>query len=189
LADFIYADEKTVSMLDFILSITDTQLKTTNQMIADCKEVGPDWFQEAKLSGTFLWNRQPYFKAKSLPTEKFTHIACQFDARTRVPWSKGVSDAFLDRLAATYPGRLVNIGDLNRRGMSNEVGASLARKFEVIATAQSYIGIDSGLTHMSLMTNTPTHIAYSDVKPWFFYPDQSLNFISDKTEQLAELGL
>lgn len=105
----------------------------------------------------------PYVKAKNLPMTS-DHIVCQFDSR-----SKG--DKVPKDVTKYITENMINLGD-NKLPCINKIELTLLEKFYLIASAKSYIGIDSGLTHLALMTNTPITLMHP--KNWNakkYYPE------------------
>jgi hypothetical protein len=164
----IYVPDEAKPMLEFLLSLFPNPPAITDIIGTP---VLPTWTQDVKNpTGTLVWYRPPYVKAVNLPKQRRRHVACQFDARSKPWWTKTIPDDMIRELASRHQG-MINIGDRIFDFMENRVDASLQEKFEIIATARFYVGIDSGLSHLALMTNTPTYIVYQKHCPWFFYPD------------------
>lgn len=122
-------------------------------------EMNPWWFKD--------WQGQKtdYIKALQLPS-KGSHIAVQIDSR-----SKGQKIPIWASRAVKLLNKAINVGDRPLK-CKNKNKVDLATKFEIIASARYYVGIDSGLTHLALMTNTPIILIHPpewDVSR--FYPD------------------
>lgn len=182
-------DTDLLSMIRFLVTLLPQPPKISDNA-ADSIEVKPSWVQKMPNdSGTNQWYREPYVKAKKLPATQQPHIACQFDARSRgYTWPKTITQENIQKLADIFGGRLINIGDRPINGAKNEVGISLEQKFDIISSAAAYVGIDSGLSHLALMTNAPVYIVYQEpYRPWFFYPDGPV-YISDM-RRFIDLGI
>ena len=163
-------------MIKDLLTLFDTNLtlSETPFELSDFQIVKADWMCSTwKENMTLEWVRTPYVKARFLPKQK-SHIAVQFDARCNVPWKKTISDKYIQMIAEEFDDfKIVNIGDREFEFFENKTKIGLLDKFEIIASSQRYIGIDSGLSHLALMTNTDVNILYEgkENQPWLFYPD------------------
>lgn len=184
--DYILTDNcmccgrNTEGMIRDIITMLSIPIKPTRKIVGDVAMVSPRWCN-------LLHETTSYRRADNLP-ECLGHVACQFDARTKTPWTKTISPEFIALLGGS-----VNLGDQTRKGFDNRTDISLREKFKAIASARFYFGIDSGLTHLALMTNTPVFILHtSGCKPWFFYPeDANITFVLDSElhEVLERLGI
>lgn len=120
-----------------VLSLLDVNLKLTDDP-TDAVEVWPSW-----SNSETSWDQRPYLRSpRKLP--KKNHIACQFDARSghgKLP-AKIEVEIFKNR---GLP--LIDLGDSS--------GLGIREKFDVLASAKFYVGVDSGITHLALMTDTP----------------------------------
>lgn len=142
--------------------------------------VHPNWSQKIPNdTKTRVWIRLPYEKMINLNEKKSEHIACQFDLRSFPPWPKRIQETNIKLIHKFFGCKLINIGDRNFSFLKNKTNVSLEEKLDIISTARFYIGIDSGLSHMSLMTNTKTYIVHPEnFCPWFFYPEGPI-FLSE----------
>jgi len=187
-AEFIYVDpkpcpccgQKAQETIQFILNLMgNPRLKLSTTKLDDQLLVIPTWRKEAPDIPIHRWRRTSYTKAINLPTHRTNKVVCQFDARSTPHWNKNVSNEIIREIVRLFKGRLVNIGDNIILGTQNMTRSSLSEKWEVLASAKYYIGIDSGMSHLALMTNTPVMIMYSDMLPWLFYPDCGIIFAKD----------
>lgn len=72
-----------LAMLQFLITLMPTELKISDNP-DDSIQVMPSWTQQIpNRFGVNQWYREPYVKAKHLPSVRGHHIACQFDARTK----------------------------------------------------------------------------------------------------------
>jgi hypothetical protein len=129
------------------------------KLVGKPQEMLPWWFKE--WSGEIC----QYVKALQLPP-KDSHIAVQIDSR-----SKGKKIPHWASKSIQFLKRAINVGDRPLR-CRNKIKVDLRTKFDIIASARYYVGIDSGLTHLALMTDTPIVLIHPedwDVKR--FYPD------------------
>lgn len=167
-ADEIVAESSTEEMLTFLMSVFPNGPKITHDTI-EAKTVKPSWSKELPdRTESNVWFRGPYKKTNT-KNQKKSHIACQFDARSFPPWPKSIKNTH--KLLELFPNRLVNIGDKTIEGMKNKTECSLSEKFEILNSATAYIGIDSGLTHLALMTDVPVYVVHPEKYcPWIFYP-------------------
>jgi hypothetical protein len=191
-ADYIYVQHQCSCcgqdlrvMVKTLLNFMGNKVRVVDEPIGDVVDVKPTYAQEfenkhgswSKL-GTFIWQRTPYKKIK-LDVVKENYVACQFDHRSNPPWPKGITEHKIQALTKIVKLPLVNIGDKHRISMLNRTEVSLEEKTKIIAKAKAYVGIDSGLTHVALMTETPTYVVYEfPYCPWFFYPDGPI-FVQD----------
>lgn len=178
-------------LLRQLVSLFKKEIKVAAEVPESAQQVYPIWAQDFKdSSGTLRYFNGPYEKAKNLPNKK-DYIACQFDYRSKsTPWFKGIFD--LSPIISRYKKKLINIGDQKIDGIQNCTDLSLKEKFEIIASSKMYIGIDSGLSHLALMTNTNCFICHENRCPWFFYPKgpffinmkskEELSFLLNKNE-------
>ena len=70
-----------------------------------------------------------------------------------------LNDNSVDRLEAIYAAHKDGIVDC----ISVRADIDLLEKFCILASAKSYVGIDSGLTHLALMTETPILVIHPKV--------------------------
>jgi hypothetical protein len=133
----------------------------------DAIKVCPTWCEGVER---YVYYWQPYKKITE-KRETENYIACQFDARCSTPWPKTVPDRHIAMLPKLGK-KLVNIGDRSFDGFDNRTGLSIEEKFEVIKKASGYVGIDSGLTHLALLTDIQVIVLYEHPwKPWYYYPE------------------
>jgi hypothetical protein len=144
-------------------------MKAVRDTIDGAIPVDTDWTQSGKP--VQIWNRRLYERPPAKPKQQ-NYIACQFDARTNTPWKKTVEPETVS-LISNINETIYNIGDKSHPGLVDKTKLVLADKFEIISSARAYIGIDSGLTHMALMSHCPVIVILhrSQIKPWYFYPD------------------
>ena len=84
----------------------------------------------------------------------------QFDARSNAKM-KSIDQSEKSRLLESGL-NFVDVGE----GQSN-----IIKKFDLINRSVAYIGIDSGMTHLALMTNTPIYLIHPKAyDPLLFYP-------------------
>ena len=120
-------------------------------------EMKPWWF-EGK-------DKIDYVKAVKLP-QKDSYISVQIDSR-----SQGKKIPHWAKKAIHSLEKVINIGDRPLK-CKNKTKVNLQNKFDIIASSRYYVGIDSGLTHLALMTNTPIILIHPqgwDARK--FYPD------------------
>jgi len=157
-------------MIQDILSLLDTQIKFISWKPGKYDVVAPVWAPTHKSN---RYDQLPYVKAQDLP-KSGKHIVCQFDAR-----SKGDKLPSEESIRQIVTKDMINVGD-RLWDCDNRTGLSLLDKFKIIASAKKYIGVDSGLTHLALMTNVPMVVLHKE--SWdapFFYPKgQDIQFIS-----------
>lgn len=180
--------QSTFDLLKQLAPLFSPTLLVNNFIPKNAMPVVPTWVQKTNTpAGTLFWRKTPYRKISTLPESKGKHIACQFDYRSKnTPWFKGVRD--LSPILQTYGDRLINIGDNHINGIRNHLKLNVLEKLEIIATAKMYIGIDSGLSHLALMTNTNSYICHEDRCPWFFYP-KGVRFINVKVKEELDVLL
>jgi len=166
-------------MLNFLTSIFPNPIKYTKDTIGSII-VKPSWSKDLPdRTESNIWFRGPYLKISKKTTKN--HIACQFDARSFPPWTKTIKKENVFKISKFFQKKLINIGDKKIEGIENKTNISLDEKFEIINSASGYIGIDSGLSHLSLMTQTPVYIVHDDQYcPWIFYPEGA-EFISENS--------
>jgi hypothetical protein len=180
-------EQNTFDLLTDVVSFFDRNIEVHPIILPNAVKVYPIWAQNLKNpSGTLRYYNKPYVKAKELPLQQ-NHIACQFDYRSKnTPWFKGISD--LSQIIKRFKKKLVNIGDKHIEGIKNCVDYTLKEKFHILASSSMYIGIDSGLSHLALMTNTKCYICHENRCPWFFYPKDPI-FINMKIKEELSLLL
>jgi|GEM_PF-5003220 hypothetical protein len=174
--------QNTVELLRQLAPLFSDNLKVNDFVPKNAIPVCPTWVQTlVNPTGTSSWRSTPYKKISNLPSDKGKHIACQFDYRSKnTPWFKGIND--LSPILQAFGDKLINIGDKPINGIENQLKISVLEKLEIIATAKMYIGIDSGLSHLALMTNTGSYICHENKCPWFFYP-KGVKFINVKIKE------
>ncbi len=148
------------NMMKTILSLLDTPVKYgINQKFII---ISPSW---TKIHSANIYDWK-YAKAKKLP-KKGDHIVCQFDQRS-------VGNKTPKNILDFVKPNMINIGDRKLPCMNqNELG--LIEKFNILASASKYIGIDSGLTHLALMTEVPIVLVHPkewDAKKYYPKTDQ-----------------
>lgn len=146
-------------MVREVLSLLDTPVRygTGQNFIS----VSPMWIKRHKPTPY----DGKYAKAKELP-DRGEHVVCQFDQRSQ---GNKVPANYLDFIKADW----INIGD-QQLPCINKTELDLLAKFRILASAKSYVGIDSGITHLALMTETPILVIHP--KSWDasrFYPRSS----------------
>lgn len=174
-ADYIYTKHvKAQVILDFLLPLFDGTLKRSAKPFKAFEYVTTTWFAPwPNEFGTMCWCPLSYKKAINLPETHGSHVVYQFDARSPVPWTKTIPATDIKAIGHIV-GPAYNIGDNDIPGSINCTQYSLQDKFKLLSTAKLYIGIGSGLSHLALMTNTPTYITYEgNNNPWFFFPDDA----------------
>lgn len=178
--------QDTFVLLNQLVSLFEKEIKVSDKVPENAKKVYPIWSQDFKhFSGTLCYYNKPYVKAKNLPNKK-DHIACQFDYRSKyTPWFKGVFD--LSPIINRYKKKLINIGDQKIEGIQNCIDLDLKEKFDILASSNMYIGIDSGLSHLALMTNSSCFICHENKCPWFFYPKGPVFINMSSKEELSSL--
>lgn len=152
----------TEKMLQQIISLLDTNLKFSKKSSPNAEVFTPAWVKPHKRNP---WDRLPYVKAKRMPATR-THVVCQFDGRSR-----GDKVPAWNQIVKLIKPKWFNIGD-RAIPCQDKTELDLIAKFRLIASAKLYVGIDSGLTHLALMTNTPillVHPAGWDARR--FYPE------------------
>lgn len=173
--DFIYSDNDSVrEMLTFLIPLFNSKIKLSETKFDVFQTALTSWTCEwPNKYGTLYWNPRSYLKAKDLPEKQEKHIVCQFDTRTAVSWNRTLSNKHIKNIIARF--KPYNIGDRSFDGAINCTNYSLAEKWNLLKTASVYIGINSGLSHLALMSNAKTFILYEEQNnPWFFYPNDAL---------------
>lgn len=144
------------AMMRDILSLLDTSVKYAESQ--KFISLSPCWIKTHRPS-PYDW---VYAKARKLP-QRAQHVVCQFDKRSK--GNKVPTD-----INKYVKANMINIGDTELPCI-NKINIDLLEKFALIASAKEYIGIDSGLTHLALMTNTPITVIHP--RSWQasrFYP-------------------
>lgn len=174
-SEYIYTDDVFAQeMIEFLLTLFDTKLVLLRNKPDNYLEVETTWTNDSnyKKFGTMIWSPVSYKKSINLPLQK-KHIVCQFDCRTKVSWNRTISSKNIFTICKSI-GEIYNIGDNHIDGTINCTNFSLSEKYELLSTSSFYIGINSGLSHLALMTNSNVFILYEHPNnPWFFYPDDS----------------
>ena len=139
-------------MVQELLSLLDTPVKygkSKNFIL-----MSPAWTKQHKAT-PYDWK---YAKAKNLPKQG-EHVVYQFDKRSK--GNKVPANVF-DFVKPD----MINIGERSK--------LDLLEKFHILASAKSYIGIDSGISHLALMTETPILVIHP--KSWNasrYYPQSN----------------
>lgn len=184
IADYIYTDDlQAREMIEFLLSLLDVKLKSCQTKPNQIEFVAPTWtFSQPNEFGTMFWHPRSYKKSTNLPQKQDSHIVCQFDARANV---QTITEEDIFNICKTI-GVIHNIGDRKFEFTINHNQCSLNEKYQLLNSAHAYIGIDSGLSHLALMSNTPTYILYKKNNPWFFYPDEAITIECENFFKIIE---
>ena len=174
IAENIYINDlNAIEMIKFLLSLFETKLKLIDYKPANIEYVSTTWTNLwPNEFGTMCWSPKDYKKAINLPFSQQSHIVCQFDTRTPTSWDRNIKIDNIYKICQSFS-EIYNIGDRELPFVKNCNKFSLSEKYDLLSTAKAYIGINSGLSHLSLMTNTKTYILYETNNPWFFYPNSS----------------
>ena len=106
------------------------------------------------------WDYSSYSKIK-IKSKKENYYCYQFDARSS--YHKLPSKEQLDNFLKNFPGDLIDVGEKSK--------LNVKEKFNIINNSISYIGVDSGVTHLAMMSNTPTFVFQNEKHPrQFSYP-------------------
>jgi hypothetical protein len=132
---------QTGAMIKDIISLLETKIMFSKQRSKKYEVCLPSWIKGR-------WDGLTYAKAKNLPSRE-QHVVCQFDKR-----SHGNKVPDHDKLLKMIAPEMTNIGDSELPCVDFR-RVSLLEKFNLIASASLYIGVDSGLTHLALLTETP----------------------------------
>jgi len=147
-----------------VLSLLGTSVKYESSK--NFISVSPAWVKGHKKT---IYDGK-YAKAKELP-ERGDHVVCQFDKRSR---GEKIPNNVIDFVKSD----MINIGD-NKLPCINKTELDLRAKFRMLASAKLYVGVDSGLTHLALMTETPILLIHP--KSWdagrFYPPSPQLRFL------------
>ncbi len=155
----------TGGMMKKIVGLLDTKLTFTTATPKTYDILTPKW---VLAHAPTPYDDLPYAKAKNLPPKR-NYVVCQFDARSR-----GEKIPGRNKIQKLINNQMINIGD-KRLPCINKTDLGLLEKFRLIASAKSYIGIDSGLTHLALMTDTPIVLVHPkswDAKKYYPKTDQ-----------------
>ena len=125
------------------------------------------------------WDHSQYLKAKITNSQKENYLAYQFDARSsyrKLPYKKEI-DSFLSQ----FEGNLVDVGESSK--------LNIKEKFEIVDCAFCYIGVDSGITHLALMSTTPIIVMQNKEHPrQIFYPySNQLKFFTNHVDVLEHI--
>jgi hypothetical protein len=164
-SEVIYTDDlNDRHTIYFLLNLFEGKLKQSNAKPDNLKCVVPTWQIDAPNAfGTSIWSSKSYKKAVGLPQIKNTHVVCDFDR---------ISDDSIKSICKSAK-KIYNIGNRKANHTEDCSSESLSVKYKLLSTACAYIGTDGGMSHLALMTNTPTCIIYNEQNPWFFYPDNA----------------
>jgi Glycosyltransferase family 9 (heptosyltransferase) len=170
----------TGKVIHAILSLLDTRINYSSDKLENRNiiEATPFWFKKHESS---IYDSKPYAKGK-IESRRRNYVVCQFDAnsaRTR----KEPDSMTVTKILRKF-NNLVNIGNKELR-INNACDTNLKEKFDLIANAQFYIGIDSGLTHLALMTNTPIFVIHPlDWQARKYYPESKQMHYASTVNQL-----
>lgn len=172
-------------MASFIADLLGIKNKIKKNSVNNYNLKMPTWVQDIpNKMETISWYSKPYKKAININYKKNNSIVCQFDFRSGK--NKDIPNLFKNKIIQSFKSKLVNIGDNPHLDIINLNGYDLKTKWEAICKAKCYIGIDSGLSHLALMSNTPVYIVYKNhYCPWFFYPENTRFF--NQPDQLIDL--
>jgi len=144
--------EKTVSDLLTILKLP-IKLSNNNK---NSNIVFPSW-----NNSNVSWIKEPYIKPHIIINKK-NLISYQFDARSNRE-NKELKINDKKKFELKFPDAI----DLGEKS-----GLSIIDKFEKICASHIYVGIDSGVTHLAMMTNTTCFVIHKEeYKVDRFYPD------------------
>lgn len=157
----------------FGLTLLDTQLQLTEEVQADMYPIAP-WMG--------LLPCPDYELAKNLPADRDGPPCVSFDARSST--LKEPPPHWIREIIRRYPDAL-NLGDKPLVGTRDFTQAGLADKFEAVARAPFFIGIDNGIMHLALMTRTPCYgLPAASTPAWQHYPYSRRDIWIDDLSQL-----
>lgn len=175
----------TQEVIKTILSILDSRIHymTEKPESQDIITATPAWFKGHTPS---VHDVKPYAKAKNLPADYKNYVVCQFDVSSS-KHQKEVDSMTVTKILKKF-NNIINIG--NKKIETTNMGdKTLKEKFDLIANAQLYIGLDSGLTHLALMTNTPVFVMHPlDWSAHKYYPkSKQIHFATKANEMFGQV--
>ncbi len=143
------AKKRPQESLKEVLGLIDTPIRYLPSGPENSRTISPHWVKWAKQNPP-----QRYVKARNLPTQREDYITIQTNSRSTL--DKGLFPEEDVRLVEVIqPHRVINLSDQEIPNTTFLGDASLREKLEVIAKAKAHIGVNSGMIHLALMTNTP----------------------------------
>lgn len=143
-----------------ILQLVDSNVRYVKHSNS-AKELLPTW-------STSLYpnhDRFQYLKS-NLCSKKDTYVSYQFDARS-TPRNRRKTIENSEKIVLVSSGlNLIDIGENSN--------LSIREKFDIVNKSVAYVGIDSGVSHLALMTNVPIYIVHPKGEinnPYLFYPE------------------
>lgn len=135
--------------------------------------INPPW-QNYEINHPYIKS----FKAKN--NQQKNYITYQFDSRS-TPKRRIKTISNLEKSLLDSNQNLVHVGE-------NDMG--LIEKFNLINNSKIFIGIDSGITHLALLTNTPICVIFTEGaenNPKKFYPDtEQIKYYSNMKQLIDE---
>ncbi len=155
----IYCEQpKVIKTLREVLNLFDTKVVCLEQLPKDDVPLIQPKLNWSDLSGT---ERILYKKAKDLPVKKKNQITVQVSSRCHHSLEIKPNE-FNFRVLPKLPAHaeIINLGDDNLPGTRDMGKATIREKLDLIAQSQVHLSINSGTTHLALLTNT--HVVVFD---------------------------
>ena len=143
-----------------LLSLVKSNIILINEDLHPSQIICPTWSRKSfGLPQIKNPNYTKSFMAIDQNSKTSNFFTCQFDARSNVKM-KSIDQSEKSKLLESKF-NLVDVG---------EGPLNIIKKFDLINKSVAYIGIDSGMTHLALMTNTPIYLIHPRTyNPQLFY--------------------
>jgi hypothetical protein len=173
LSNGIYVEKLTAkNTLRFILKLINKDIEILENK-DNTTEVFPSWTcSYPNEFGTMIWKNKEYKKAIDLPTQQQNFLTISLSARTKVPWQTTLFENTIQEINKYFKWiKVYNLGDEELTNTINCTNFSIEEKFNLLKNAAVHVGINNGMSHLSLMTNSNTYILYEKGNsPWFYFP-------------------
>lgn len=124
------------------------------------------------------WDHSVYMKAIK-KSKKENYLAYQFDVRSS--YRKRPPQKEIDSFLSQFKGSLIDVGESSK--------LNIKEKFDVVDRAFCYVGADSGITHLALMSTTPIIVMQNEEHPrQLFYPySNQIKFLNNHIDVLEHI--